>query len=732
MANYDFSTLNSTDLEELACDLLNADLPSDSKISYKTFKDGKDQGIDFLYSTNTCDVAHVGQVKHYYRTGYPGMFSHLKATEVEKVKKLKPKKYIFVTSVDLSTANTRELKEMFTPFIKSLNDIYGKKDINRLIDKHEKILENHYKLWLSDTSILRLILNSQLQFRSNDMEEELKKKLRLYVETPIFKQAQESLNNNKFIIISGNPGVGKTTLAEMLAYEYIAKEYRLSYVYDVDEAEREIIRDNSKQIIYFDDFLGSNIVEINNAKGSELRLMALLRRIPKMENKLMIFTTRTYLLNSAILESEKLKQFGIKAKTSLFELIEYDKDLRKQLVINHIEDTELSPELKEVLCADEIINFIIESEHFTPRSVEFITSHESLSKIPSGELKKFVFANFNKPDLIWEHAYTRQITEDDRLLLNTLISFGNSANLKQLEKAFLKRYEYEVLHNNRTKDMYTFKNALARLEQGFISIINMTVKLSNHSLEDFLVAYIKKDLDEVNRIVMSITYTSQLTTRLFSMARLDVYMMPNALQERLINEYTSFLDNSNSDYDLIQLALVISRYVQHPHKDDILCEIIGEITDFEALSYDYSLNSHFKEFIANNKENIHLMQAIGERISEILEELVKGEDDISDATRVLTELVNNFEVDLSTISTYKIMEHFDELFTEHISQEMEWLKDYMTDKSEVDEKLREIRKQIEEIQDTGLDYDPDLSEFDIDWYEIAWANEWRRIMEKDD
>lgn len=155
MANYDFSTLNSSDLEDLVCDLLNLDLPEDSGIRYKTFKDGKDKGIDFLYSTSTNQYEHVGQVKHYYRTGYDGMYKVLKDSEIGKVNKLKPNKYIVATSVDLSEANTEAVKSLFDPYIKNLNDIYGKKDLNRLIDKYEEILKSHYKLWLSDFSILK-------------------------------------------------------------------------------------------------------------------------------------------------------------------------------------------------------------------------------------------------------------------------------------------------------------------------------------------------------------------------------------------------------------------------------------------------------------------------------------------------------------------------------------------------------------------------------------------------
>ena len=100
MANYDFSTLSATDLEELSRDLLNDAQPKGSLIKYRTFKEGKDRGIDLLYSTSEYDYEHVGQVKHYYRTGYSKMLSDLKNKELNKVKALLPKRYLFLTSVD--------------------------------------------------------------------------------------------------------------------------------------------------------------------------------------------------------------------------------------------------------------------------------------------------------------------------------------------------------------------------------------------------------------------------------------------------------------------------------------------------------------------------------------------------------------------------------------------------------------------------------------------------------
>jgi hypothetical protein len=116
MANFDFSTLGSSDLEDLVCDLLNAQEPTNSGITYRTFKDGKDKGVDFLYSKPGKDFYHVGQVKHYYRTGYSGLLSHLKNTEVAKTSKLAPNKYIFATSVDLSVLQAQEIRDVFNPY----------------------------------------------------------------------------------------------------------------------------------------------------------------------------------------------------------------------------------------------------------------------------------------------------------------------------------------------------------------------------------------------------------------------------------------------------------------------------------------------------------------------------------------------------------------------------------------------------------------------------------------
>ncbi|MBP1631461.1 MAG: hypothetical protein H6Q15_2354 [Bacteroidetes bacterium] len=735
MAEYDFSTLNSSDLEELVCDLLNAQ-SEDRAIKYRTFKDGKDKGIDFLYSTREHEYEHVGQVKHFYRTGYKGLLTVLRNEELAKVQVLNPNKYIFATSVDLSVSNVQEIANLFNPYIKGLNDIYGKKDLNRLLELHDKILTNYYKLWFSDATVLSKILNSDLEFRSSLFtDSEFKRRLRIYVQTRIFREARKSLKKNKFIIITGQPGVGKTTLAEMLVYEYIKDDYKLSYIIDdIKDALRLLTNDNSKQIIYFDDFLGSNEVEINRAKGSETSLRKILRAITSLENKVLVFTTRSFLLNSAIVESENLNRFNIKAHESILQLNEYNENIKKEILKNHIEDSELKDEIKDFLRLNKTESFII-SHNFSPRIVEFITNKDIVKDMGVVEYKDFLYSSINSPINIWEHAYNYQIKEDDRLLLNTLLSFGDSANIKELKNAFQSRIDFEVQTNNKHKEISAFNKALKRLNEGFIILKNndTEVHFINPSLTDFLIAYIKTDSDEIMRIAKSVRYTSQLTKRLFSLSSSEKEEMPIVLKERLLQNYYSFISDGNRNSDLIQLAMVVYKYIKTQEGETVVRQIISEIDDWSSLHEDYSLNIYFREFLETIKENNTINMMVDERFIVILSDLIKGEDDISEAIDLLEDYIQNYNLNLRFLDTKLIVEHFDELLSDYIDQKIDDLKESATSLGDEYYKRKEILALITRINKLGLNINQSLEEFDkVDWYEVTVENEFKRQMEKDD
>lgn len=736
MAEYNFSTLNGTDLEDLACDLLNADQSKDSNIRYKTFKEGKDKGIDFLYSTTAKKYDHIGQVKHYVGSGYKGLISTLKNCELNKVKILDPNKYIVATSVDLSVANTEEIKKVFEPFIKSLNDIYGKKDLNRLIETYPEVLNSHFKLWFSDTTVFQKLLNSNLEFRSVDfMENEIKKRLRIYVETKALQEARESLKRNKYIVITGEPGVGKTTLAEILAYEYIKDDFKLTYIYNsIQEADKTLTPDDSKQVFYFDDFLGSNKVEINKARDSDTILNKVLRRVKNENNKILIFTTRKHILNNALQESEKLKRSNLLKGENMLHLDDYPADIRNNLLKNHINDSELTDDYKELIFSQEIFNFIIEHKHFSPRSVEYITNIETVGTTLIKDFEKFIKESFDNPIDIWKHAYTNQLEEDDRLLLNTLLSFGNEIYIERLQFAFEARIEYEVLNNNKQRKMHAFDRSYSKLLGGFIYTNKYDeVRFINPSLTDFLLKYIRTDKVEVEKIASSVIDVAQLTKRLFAINYSEKKpKMPKYLQNRLLNQYQDFLYDEDDYAELITLALVIYKYTDSNKREEVVCEILDNIIEWDALYYDYELGMVFKEFMLEVRGNYAINTIIQNKIIKIINELVILDFDIEEAYKTLSELMTIYSVDLKSLNTEAIDKHFCEILYEYISNEIDLLKDYIMDEGEEYDIIEKVESKIEKFTSLGLDIKFDFGIItNVDWWDYASKNNISRLMDKD-
>lgn len=109
------------------------------------------------------------------KTGYSGLISKLKKEEVFKVEQLKPDKYLFATSLPLSRENKKEIKNIFTPFIKREDDIFGQEDLNDHLSKNNKIEEKHYKLWITSTNVFRRIINNAIKGRSEYELERIKK-----------------------------------------------------------------------------------------------------------------------------------------------------------------------------------------------------------------------------------------------------------------------------------------------------------------------------------------------------------------------------------------------------------------------------------------------------------------------------------------------------------------------------------------------------------------------------
>ena len=231
---YDFHDLSPLDFEDLARDLLQAELG----ITLETFGPGRDKGIDCRYSHGTHSL--IVQAKHYLRSGKNKLLTSLKS-ENQKIQKLKPTRYILTTSVSLTPEFKEKIKTSMPNTPLSTADIIGLEELNNLLSKHPAIEKNHFKLWLTSTSILERMLRSGIYNRTETEMDLIRKMVPKFVQNDSVQEAEKILSASGTLIISGHPGVGKTTLARMLVWLHASQDWKVFVVDDISEAFRGIV-----------------------------------------------------------------------------------------------------------------------------------------------------------------------------------------------------------------------------------------------------------------------------------------------------------------------------------------------------------------------------------------------------------------------------------------------------------------------------------------------------------
>src|SRR5664280_148769 len=218
MARYDFRNLSPLDFEDLVRDLLQAE----TNLRFESFGPGRDLGIDFRFAAAGHIV--VVQAKHYAESGFEALLGAAKA-ERDKVAKIAPQRYFFVTSVSLSPARKAKLQNAFENIALSLSDILGREDLNNLLGRHPLVEQLHFKLWLSSTAVLERILHSGLYNRTQAELEHISTVIPKFVDNESVPKAQAILEQNGALIIAGPPGVGKSTLARMLLWTHAQQNW---------------------------------------------------------------------------------------------------------------------------------------------------------------------------------------------------------------------------------------------------------------------------------------------------------------------------------------------------------------------------------------------------------------------------------------------------------------------------------------------------------------------------
>lgn len=508
MPNYDFKTLSPIDFEILVRDLLQEELD----VRLENFKSGKDRGIDLRYSPSP-DNTLIVQCKHYAESSFKTLLGEVKKHELEKVKKLKPKRYILATSLGLTPDQKGELKAVHEPYIKTTGDVFGRDDLNGILTKYPKIERYTFKLWFSSVPAFEEILHSKVKNVSRDALEKIQQHAKYYVQNKSYPEAIQILDKYNFCIIAGIPGIGKTILAEMLSLHFVRLGYEIVKINgDISEATA-LDYVNQKRVIYYDDFLGQTALSEKLNKNEDQKLLDFIHAIYKSKVSKLILTTREYILHQAQMIYEKLSREKFDAETCIIDLTKYNRLNRAQILYNHIYFSDLPPAFKSAILKGKNYLKIIDHHNYNPRIIDLMTQYSRVQSVQPQEYFKSFMSNLDNPLDVWRHAFEEQLSDGARNLLVVMTSMPREVFLEDLQDAFLfyhlkqaKEYQIKTSPND-------FLHALKELEGNFISTEKSKdrtiIRLHNPSIRDFLRDYLTSHEHVLRALVQAAKYFDQ-------------------------------------------------------------------------------------------------------------------------------------------------------------------------------------------------------------------------------
>ena len=507
MKDYDFLVLQPNEFENFTRDILQ----KKEGVFIESFTNGTDGGIDLRFASPKGNGKVIVQAKRY--KDYSKLKSILKE-EAKKVTKLNPERYILSTSVGLTPANKDEIITLFNSYIKTTEDILGRDDLNNLLGQYDDVEKQYYKLWLASTAVLESILNKRIENWSALELEEIRREVSLYVMNDSYDSAASILRENRYVIISGIPGIGKTTLARMLVYKILSSEYEeFVKINSLDDAAQKLTK-GKKQIFFYDDFLGSSFLDIKES-GFESKILSFIEKVKREPDKLFVLSTREYILAAAKRQFEKFSLNNIELAKCTLDLSSYSEEIRATILYNHLANADLPMEYIKALLDGKKYLKLIKHNNFNPRIIEaFLKEKLYLKETPERFVKRFLDF-FDRPYSVWEFAFSKMSQMEQQALL-VRASMGVNAVYTSDWFNAVKFYLNDVSGASHAAALDDeWKNIVKDLLGTFIitELIRdkEIVSFHNPSVYDYLIDYIRQRISVQEKLIRNALFANQIT-----------------------------------------------------------------------------------------------------------------------------------------------------------------------------------------------------------------------------
>ncbi len=555
----DWKQISPKEFEEIIRDLIGAHIG----MRVESFGEGADGGIDLRMDNGKIIV----QCKR-----ITGPFSEL----MSKLRKEKPKlekqnfnKYVIATTCSLSPMNKAQIMQEFSKIL-SPDDIYGAEDLEGLLAKHKHVRMLYPSLWLGDAELIRQHMASVCdRFIDNQTKyeyEKIVKAMNYMVRHPLYDNALKILKNERALIITGPPGIGKTSLAYNLIWDFTRNSnYEFVYVgSDIKEAEQKYVVERP-QIFLYDDFLGSNFLRDRLNKNEDKSIYNFIEKIRSSKNKMAIFTTREYIFQQASREYRYIsgtKELKTKLvlEIKLSDLMWKAKVLYKHLWVNKAPADAIESLFKKQHRAyvyQSALMHVLKHESFNPRVVQWAV-RKNADAASRDVLAEILLNGFEHPFGVYEQAFNVELTQNQQRLLLVLASFPNGVKEEVL------RFTLEAIVQEYSDNPILYSADLQILEGDFIKS-NLGYKNSiiidfvNPGVRDFIYEYIRRCPSFFRILISSIRYASQ-ANHLYELLQMKntLSQLRGGFERELVDETCKWLDqvieNGVSDAELVELT----------------------------------------------------------------------------------------------------------------------------------------------------------------------------------
>lgn len=579
MTNYDFLSLDDKEFEQLALRLLGAQ----EGVMYERFKPGRDCGIDGRYFTTSGDT--IVQCKHWARSGLSALARSLRKDELPKVKSLNPRRYVLVTSLPLSPTDKARIRAIFEPYIQCDSDVVGSEALNDMLALHPTIERGTIKLWLHSAAVLSQMASLALIERSSFLLGEIRRRRALYVETESHKLGLERLDLMNVVLITGEPGVGKTTLAEQLCLDFVLNGFQLcAAAKDVEELEAAY-QEESKQVFYFDDFLGRTFLEAIG-RHEDSHIVGFIKRIRSDRSKRLVLTSRTTILNRGksltdLFRIENVDRHELELQVGDLSLLD-----KARILHSCIWHSGLAPGHVEEIVRERKYMRVINHRNFNPRLISFITDPLRLSAVQPCDYWSFITSKLENPSDIWGSVYDQQMSDSQRILLLLVVVNGGDIAEQDLVAAF-----QSYLTTPNAARMQGDADYHRNIQILIGSLLNRTLNkngnsafdlfLFNPSIADFALPRVASDGDLLAILALSLK-TKQMIRYLRRSIHLD--KIPSATSKVLGSRFSRYILSTGGDIHnaLVEIEMLEIATQQNPNSDQTKNAVVQLLTKLQT------------------------------------------------------------------------------------------------------------------------------------------------------